>query len=154
MNLDGETFELRAHPCFLEVWDDLQGTVQRMEKAGTYRKSHPKVKLFGRVHDIIHYEIPANPTGPQFRLGNTLGPEYRHWHRAKFLGRFRLFFRYRLDYRIIVYAWMNDEQGLRKAGDRHDPYAVFTRRLSTGRPPDDWEQLLRESRALGASGNS
>lgn len=143
-------FELRAHPCFLEVFTPMRERANLLhERLGDAANNHTHVKLYRRVAGLLYHEIPANPTGPQFRLGNTLGPEYRHWHRAKFLGRFRLFFRYRLDHRIIVYAWMNDEQGLRKAGDRHDPYAVFTRRLSSGKPPDDWMQLLRESRALG-----
>jgi toxin YhaV len=37
------------------------------------------------------------------RLGNTLGAEYRHWFRAKFFGRFRLF-QYDSEARIIVYV--------------------------------------------------
>jgi hypothetical protein len=38
--------------------------------------------------------IPADPSRREYRQGNTLGEAYRHWFRAKFFGRFRLFFCY------------------------------------------------------------
>ena len=41
---------------------------------------------------------------------------------------------------------MNDENTLRKAGARSDPYAVFAQRLDAGDPPDDWNELLSEAR--------
>jgi 6-phosphofructokinase 1 len=45
------------------------------------------------------------------RQGGTLGEEYKHWFRAKFLQQFRLFFRYQQSAgaKIIVLAWVNDE---------------------------------------------
>ena len=44
-----------------------------------------------------------------------LGPGNRHWFRAKFHGRYRLFFRFSAGQKIIIYAWVNDEQSLRKS---------------------------------------
>ena len=41
-----------------------------------------------------------------------------------------------------MYAWVNDRDTLRKAGAGTDPYAVFTRMLASGNPPDDWPALL------------
>jgi len=61
--------------------------------------------------------------------------------------RFRLFFRYDLASKIIVYAWVNDEQTLRSVGSKSDPYAVFSKMLSRGYPPDDWDELVRTSRS-------
>jgi toxin YhaV len=123
-------------------------TVEALEKRQPegYR-NHPKAKLLKRVMDLILVEIPRDPNAAEFQLGNTLGPAYRHWRRAKFLGRFRLFFRFSTAHRAIVYAWVNDETTLRKAGARSDPYAVFTRRLREGNPPDSWDTLLREAEA-------
>ena len=46
---------------------------------------------------------------------------------------------------MIIYAWVNDENTLRKAGSRNDPYDVFARLLRKGDPPDDWNALLREA---------
>ena len=108
----------------------------------TYR-SHPKTKLLKRIHDLILVEIPLDPNAAEFQLGNTLGPAHRHWRRAKFLGRFRLFFRFSTAHKAIVYAWVNDETTLRKAGSKTDPYALFTKRLQEGDPPDHWEDLFR-----------
>ena len=108
---------------------------------------HPKTKLLRRIIDLILDEIPSDPASPKYRQGTTLGGPHRHWRRAKFLGRFRLFFRYSEKNRIIIYAWINDENTLRKAGSKSDPYEVFRRRLSHGDPPDSWDDLMREAGA-------
>jgi toxin YhaV len=80
-----------------------------------------------------------------------LGPAQRHWRRAKFLGRFRLFFRYSSQARIIIYAWVNDEKTQRKAGARTDPYAVFGALLRKANPPDGWDALMKEATAHKAA---
>jgi len=110
----------------------------------TYR-SHPKTKLLKQIHDLILVEIPHDPNAAEFQLGNTLGRAHRHWRRAKFLGRFRLFFRFSTAHKAIVYAWVNDETTLRKAGSKTDPYVLFTKRLQEGDPADNWEDLFREA---------
>jgi len=68
--------------------------------------------------------ILRDPLAAKFWQGNTLGRERRHWFRAKFGGssRFRLFFRANSRARVIVYAWVNDRDTLRKAGASSDPY--------------------------------
>ena len=53
--------------------------------------------------------------------GNTPGPAHRHWFRAKFGGnRFRLFYRADSTARIVVYAWVNGRDTLRKSGAASD----------------------------------
>src|SRR5205823_14933525 len=89
--------------------------------------------------------VPADPTRPEYRQGNTLGEAYRHWFRARFLGRFRLFFRYDSHSRVIVYAWVNDERSLRQRGGRTAPSDVFRRMLASGNPPNDWTALVRSA---------
>jgi toxin YhaV len=49
-------------------------------------RNHPKAKLLKRVMDLVLVEIPRDPNAAEFQLDNTLGPAYRHWRRAKFLG--------------------------------------------------------------------
>ena len=141
-------WKLYAHPAFSQRLEALIRTVEALEKRQpqSYR-DHPSAKLLKRTMDLILVDVPRDPNATEFQLGNTLGPAYRHWRRAKFLGRFRLFFRVSSTHRAIVYAWVNDETTLRKAGARNDPYAVFTRRLQTGNPPDNWDALLREAEA-------
>jgi len=75
-----------------------------------------------------------------------MGTAYRHWRRAKIGRRFGLFFRYDSRSKVIVYAWVNDENTLRSAGSKSDPYAVFEK-LGRGNPPDDWDTLTAATRS-------
>src|SRR5260370_38631620 len=104
--------------------------------------SKPKIKLLAALAKLVLEIIPGDPSRPEYRQGNTLGGEYRHWLRAKFFGRFRLFFRYDSRSRLIVYAWVNDERTLRKRGGRSDPYGVFRRMVASRNPPNDWPALV------------
>ena len=136
-------WRLFLHPAFRKPLEDLVEAVGVLQRENPQaRASHPKAKLLRRILDLILTEIPRDPNAPEFLLGNTMGPAYRHWRRAKFLGRFRLFFRFSSQHRVIVYAWVNDESTLRKSGSRTDPYAVFVKRLREGNPPDDWDDLF------------
>src|SRR3546814_19868396 len=90
--------------------------------------------------------VPSDPSRDEYRQGNTLGAAYRHWRRAKIGRRFRLFFRYDSKANVIVFAWVNDEQTLRSAGSKSDPYAVFEKMLGRDNPPDDWNALKAASR--------
>src|SRR5260370_42713980 len=87
-------WRLYAHPPFSQRLETLIRTVAALEKRHpqSYR-NHPKTKLLKRTLDLILIEIPRDPNAAEFQLGNTLGVAYRHWRRAKFVGRFRLFFR-------------------------------------------------------------
>ncbi|WP_423867870.1 type II toxin-antitoxin system YhaV family toxin [Bradyrhizobium sp.] len=58
-----------------------------------------------------------------------------------------LFFRYNSKAAVIIYAWVNDENTLRKAGSGNDPYHLFGGMLRKGRPPDDWIALTKEAAA-------
>jgi toxin YhaV len=142
-------WKLFAHPAFGQPFDALVAEAARLRAADPEGyKQHPKVKLLKRIVDLIEVEIPRDPGAAEYSLGNTLGPEHRHWRRAKFLGRFRLFFRYSSKDRIIIYAWVSDEKTMRKAGGRNDSYAIFSSRLRSGEPPDDWDALIKEAMQL------
>lgn len=103
-------------------------------------------KLLKAISDVAFERIPADPTNPRFRLGGTLGPENKHWFREKFgNGRFRLFFRFDTRSKVIIYAWVNDENSLREYGAKTDAYAVFLKMLGKNNPPATWEELLATS---------
>ncbi len=154
---DGDPFaerhgwKLYRASAFQETFGSLEAEVTRLaaERPDTFA-AHPKAKLLARIRSLIVDEIPLDPSANVYGLGNTLGAAHRHWRRAKFLQRFRLFFRFDSASRIIIYAWVNDENTLRKAGSRSDPYTVFSRRLDDGDPPDDWDELLTEARKAEA----
>jgi toxin YhaV len=108
-------------------------------------RSNANVKVLAALVTSMLEVIPSDPSRPEYRRGNTLGSEYRHWFRVKFFQRFRLFFRYDSRAKIIVYVWVNDETTLRQRGAKTDPYAVFKRMLDSGNPPDNWNALLAGS---------
>lgn len=140
---------LLAWPSFQAQFDHLIQTVERLrEKDPDGYRSHPQVKLLATIVRLITQDIPLDPGRPDFRQGGTLGTGYTAWFRAKFHSRFRLFYRFDTRRKAIVYAWMNDESGLRKEGGRHDPYNVFRRMLERGKPPTSFDELLRESTGL------
>jgi toxin YhaV len=134
------------------VIGQLSNLIDASERARTFDpknfQRNANVKLLAAVAKLMLEIIPADPGRPEYRQGNTLGEDYRHWFRAKFFGRFRLFFRYDSRSRIIVYAWVNDERTLRQRGGKNDPYEVFRRMLASGNPPNDWAALVKGSRTL------
>lgn len=68
---------------------------------------------------------------PEYREGDTLGKEHKHWFRAKFLQQYRLFFRYSLADKTLVLVWVIDDQPKRTYDSRSDVYAVFRRMLKS-----------------------
>lgn len=138
---------LFAHPRFLGPFEALIAEVEeqkRRDPQGYARKN--SAKRLKAIADLIFAIIPADPARPEFRQGDTLGGDRKHWFRAKFFQQYRLFFRYRADSRIIVYAWVNDQDTRRAYDSRTDAYQVFRKMLARGNPPDNWDTLLREAR--------
>jgi toxin YhaV len=141
---------LYAHPLFSDQLDRLMAAVEKAKRKDpkTYQ-STANAKLLAQLQRLAFETIPVDPARPEFRQGGTLGPSRKHWFRAKFGGgRFRLFFRYSSSAKIIVYAWVNDNETLRTYGAKSDAYAVFKAMLDRGNPPEDWAELLTSSSAI------
>lgn len=131
-----------AHPLFLTQVENLASAAEA-ERSGLSPDAGPNARLLGHLLDLAFDKIPRDPGNPVFRHGGTLGKDRRNWFRAKTgNGRYRLFYRFQSSARIIVLAWVNDEDSLRTRGSRTDAYAVFARMLDAGNPPDDWNELL------------
>lgn len=143
---------LLFHPLLL---DQFERVVSVAEKEKAKRKpgepEGPNMKLAAAMRRIMLVDVPEDPSRPAYRQGGTLGEHLKHWLRAKFgNGRFRLFFRYRHDVKLIVFAWVNDSDSLRTYGSSTDAYAVFRRMLGAGNPPDEWEALVDAASAPDA----
>lgn len=150
MKVNGWT--LKAHPAFSEPYQKLIAEVEELKiKDSSGYESHVSTKFLSTINYIILTLVPNDPSSENFRQGKTLGNERKHWFRAKFSKRFRLFFRYNSVQKTIIYAWVNDETTLRKAGDKTDVYQVFTKMLNKGNPPDSWDELLQVSIDLNVS---
>jgi toxin YhaV len=137
---------LLFHDCVVEQLRKLHQAARRAEHNSPQDfGSNANVKLFRALSQLMLEVIPGDPSRDEYRQGNTLGASHRHWRRAKIGRRFRLFFRYDSRSRVIVFAWVNDEQTLRSSGSASDPYAVFEKMLGRSHPPDDWEDLKAAS---------
>jgi toxin YhaV len=135
---------LLFHTCVVEQLQKLQAAAARAQRNDPQGfELNANVKLLRALSQLITDVVPTDPARDEFRQGNTLGHAYRHWRRAKVGRRFRLFFRYDSKARVIVFAWVNDEQTLRAAGSKSDPYTVFEKMLGKGNPPDDWAELVK-----------
>jgi len=149
MEIDG--WQLFAHPLLIEQLERLIAMVERSRAKDprSYRDG-ANAKLLAALRRLLFETIPEDPTRSEYQQGDTLGPENRHWFRAKFGGqRFRLFFRYDSRAKVIINAWVNDSDTLRTYGHKNDAYAVFRKMLARGNPPNDWEALLKASKSAG-----
>lgn len=133
-----------VHPLFLEQLTKLIKAVEAAKKKNPDGyKTSANAKLLAAIHEIAFTRIPQNPEDPRYRQGNTLGENYKHWFREKFgNGRFRLFFRFDKQSKLIIYAWVNDENSKRTYGAKNDAYAVFAKMLAADNPPDNWKALV------------
>ena len=138
-----------THPLFLSQLEELSLKVERLRQK--YPQGYQKknaTKRLAAINKLAFEIIPQDPTRKEYRQGNTLGNEYKHWFRAKFFQQYRLFFRYHLQQKIIVYAWVNDEKSKRAYESKTDAYRVFKRMLENGNPPDSWKMLLKQAQSI------
>lgn len=141
-------WNLLFHECLSDQLQKLHVAAERARRRDPLEaESNANVRLFSALSKLIFDAVPSDPGREEYRQGNTMGPAFRHWRRAKIGSRFRLFFRYDSKTRIIIFAWVNDETTLRSADSKSDPYAVFQRMLKRGSPPNDWGELMATSKS-------
>lgn len=135
-------WNLLFHECLSEQLQKLHSAAERARQQDPQGfESNANVRLFAGLSKLILDVVDSDPNRKEYRQGNTMGAAFRHWRRAKIGRRFRLFFRFDSKTRIIIFAWVNDENTLRSSGSKSDPYRVFQRMLDRGHPPDDWSTL-------------
>lgn len=146
-------WELFAHSLLLDQLEKLMAAVEKLKaKKPDEYESSASFKLLAAIYALMFVTIPTDPTQPEYRQGNTLGDDYKHWFRAKFGGqRFRLFFRFDTKAKVVIYAWVNDEDTKRTYGSKNDAYAVFRKMLNNGNPPDGWGELLKAAKTPEAT---
>lgn len=134
------------HACFEEQ------VVAYLDRVLLDAERHPETLRMRRAFRLLHAivklmlsDIPSDPASKVYRQGASLGSGNAHWFRAKFFQQYRLYFRYDLASKVIIYAWVNDDQTLRAYGSKTDAYAVFAKMLSAGRPPGDFSELQGSS---------
>ena len=139
-----------AHPLFMAQVEALAQEVEALKQkdpAGYVKKN--ATKRLAAIAKLAFDVIPQDPSRAEYRQGATLGADRKHWFRAKFFQQYRLFFRYHAGARVIVYAWVNDDDTKRAYESSDDAYRVFRKMLESGHPPDDWDQLLSQAELAG-----
>ena len=139
-----------AHPLFMAQVEALAQEVEVLKQkdpSGYVKKN--ATKRLAAIAKLAFDVIPQDPSRAEYRQGATLGADRKHWFRAKFFQQYRLFFRYHAGARVIVYAWVNDDDTKRTYESSDDAYRVFRKMLESGHPPDDWDQLLSQAELAG-----
>ena len=138
-----------AHPLFIAQIEALAQQVSSLKQKDPvgYVKKNASKRL-AAITKLAFDVIPQDPARAEYRQGNTLGDEHKHWFRAKFFQQYRLFFRYHAPSKVIVFAWVNDEDTKRDYESSEDAYRVFRKMLESGHPPDDWSQLIDEAQGV------
>ncbi len=105
---------LLFHQCLVDQLRRLEAAAERARAADPLRAAaNANVKLFSALSCLILDKVPSDPSRDEYRLGTTMGDAFKHWRRAKIGRRFRLFFRFDSKARIVVFAWVNDNESLR-----------------------------------------
>ncbi|MCA3277063.1 MAG: type II toxin-antitoxin system YhaV family toxin [Roseomonas sp.] len=139
-----------AHPLFLAQLEVLARQIEALrQKDPVGYVNRNASKRLAAITKLAFDVIPQDPARTEYRQGGTLGDEHKHWRRAKFFQQYRLFFRFHAASKLLVLAWVNDEDTKRAYESRDDAYRVFRRMLESGKPPNDWAALLAEARAEG-----
>lgn len=136
-----------AHPLFLNQFEELLTQVEHLRQKYPQDYKHKNAtKRLAAIAKLAFDVIPQDPTRSDYRQGDTLGDDYKHWFRAKFFQQYRLFFRYHQEAKIIVFAWVNDENSKRAYDSKTDAYRIFKKMLESGIPPDNWDDLLKDAK--------
>lgn len=136
-----------AHPLILDQLETIIRQVEGLRQKDSIGFTKKNVaKRLAAIAKLAFEVIPQDPSRAEYRQGNTLGGDHKHWFRAKFFQQYRLFFRYHASSKLIVYAWVNNEDTKRVYESSDDAYRVFRKMLERGQPLDDWNQLLTEAR--------
>lgn len=140
-----------VHPLFIAQIEALVLQVESLRQKDPvgYVKKNASKRL-AAITKLAFDVIPQDPARPEYRQGGALGDAHKHWFRAKFFQQYRLFFRYHAAARVLVFAWVNDDDSKRAYESSDDAYRVFRKMLEGGHPPDDWDMLLAEARAEDA----
>jgi toxin YhaV len=139
---------IKAHPAFLLAQSQYVQDVRQAVSAGSDLKKTKSFKKLEYLIALTTQRIPSDPSRDSYKLGKTLGGQNSLWRRAKFLQQYRLFFRYSSIAKVIVYAWVNNDDTLRAYGSKTDAYLVFRKMLEAGKVPNSWDDLMAEAKKL------
>jgi toxin YhaV len=145
-------WEIYFHPQlfgtqYQELFDRVSNLREKLPEEDF--KHHATVKLFAAIITAIETKIPSDPKASHFALTGAL----KRYGRVKKMGlpeRYRLFFRAfdTPQLKTTVILWLGFP---RKEGAKNDCYEVFTKMVARGTFPDNLDELLANSEAVGGA---
>jgi toxin YhaV len=111
----------------------LKGELSEQEYA-----RHPDVRLFLAVRELTKNVIPSDPHHADYRLLGDLA-KFRRTKGRGLPNRYRLFWVFSEQLRVIIFLYLNDSTSLREEGGRRDPYRLFSEMRHRGDIGVDFE---------------
>ena len=106
--MESRGWSLFVHPLF-------QAQVEKLaSRDPDGYASHPAAKTLAAILYSVEEAESLRVPSREY----AWGAGNRHWFRAKSHGRRRLFYRFSGERKAIVYAWVDDDKSLRKAGSK------------------------------------
>ena len=129
---------------FLSAYGDLSARARKLKSELTEHEyaQHPDVKLFLTVRELTSDAIPSNPKRAAYRLSGRLS-KFRRTKGHGLPRRYRLFWVFSDQLRVIIFLYLNDSRSLRKEGARSDPYRLFATMVGRGEIGADFEENYR-----------
>jgi toxin YhaV len=140
---------------FLSAYRDLSAKARSLkgELSEHAYQRHPDVKLFLAVRELTMDVIPSDPQHADFRLKGELA-KFRRTKGRGLPKRYRLFWVFSEQARVIIFLYLNDSASLRKEGDRRDPYRLFSEMRRRGDVGADFEANHARWRQAMQNGNA
>ena len=77
-------WNLLFHECLSQQLVKLHAAAERAQQQDPEGfQSNANVRLFAAISKLIFDTVPIDPNREEYRQGNTMGAEFRHWRRAK-----------------------------------------------------------------------
>ena len=136
---------LLYHPVFGDRYAALRDRVKILKSTLTEAEycKHPDVKLFASVYRALMEIVPGDPNRPDFLLKRDLA-KFRRVKGHGLPPRYRLFYVFANEAKLIIFLYLNATDTLRKEGARTDPYEVFKDLVDSGRIGSNFEKALAQ----------
>jgi len=133
-------WKLFYHPVFGDRYAELRDRARALKKQLPRNEfvRHPEVKLVAAVRRVVLESIPENPNRPDFWLKGDLA-KFRRVKRYGLPDRYRLFYVFSEQQKVVIVLYLNERGTLRKEGAKTDPYEVFGELVRSGRIGADFE---------------
>ncbi len=129
---------------FLSAYGDLSARARKLkgELSEEQYERHLDVKLFLAVRELTGTIIPNDPQHADYQLHGDLA-KFRRTKGHGLPKRYRLFWAFSEQLKVIIFLYMNDSASLRKEGDRSDPYHLFSSMVRRGEIGADFDENYR-----------